>query len=63
MPSYLYEEYDAYFRESDEWVRVNYFSERESLFVNKTIKSSGQQLPEAELIRVANFVNEIWNDK
>ena len=63
MAKHLYEEYDLAFRESNEWVRKLYFPERKTLFEESIPEETIQQIPEAELDRIADFIACVWNDK
>ena len=53
MPEWLAQEYDMAFTESNEWVRQNFFSERDSLFMRKKIRESVLEMSESELQREA----------
>ena len=64
MPSYLYEQYDLKFHESNEWVRKKYFSDKQTLFPKTPYpKESKLNIPNRELDRMANLIANIWNDK
>ena len=63
MPNTLYEEYDSAFQESNEWVRLNYFYDKEILFPPRIQKEAALYIPDSEVDRIAEFISEIWNDK
>lgn len=63
MQSKLYEEYDFEFRESNEWVRRNYFPAREELFSSIIPKGVNMDISESDLDKMAEMISRIWNDK
>lgn len=61
MPQQLYEEYEAEFESSNEWVRKNWFPSRPTLFRQKDYPGESEvQLPAIELDRLANLIADIW---
>lgn len=66
MPKALVHSYENAFAASDEWVRANFFPQRERLFSGAAVvDSAGEQpsLKAAELERIAAMVAEIWTAK
>ncbi len=53
MPEWLAREYDLAFTESNEWVRINFFPDRNRLFRRKAIRESVLEMSEAKLEREA----------
>jgi hypothetical protein len=51
MPEWLAQEYDMAFAESNEWVRQNFFPDRDTLFVRKKIRESVLEMSESDLQR------------
>jgi hypothetical protein len=51
MPEWLAQEYDMAFAESNEWVRQNFFPDRDTLFVRKKIRESVLEMSEGDLQR------------
>jgi len=64
MPDELIEQYRQVFKESNEWVRMNYFPHKTSIFQGEfDQKSTGFILPEEEAGRIASLIADIWISK
>jgi hypothetical protein len=63
MPKSLYEAYDQAFQESNEWVRDEYFPERQHLFSTFVPEARVLDLPEKEMEELVAFIAEIWKHK
>jgi hypothetical protein len=61
MPNRLYKKYVAAFRESNEWVRRNWFPAREILFPETEYPAETKcKIPPAELDKIAQVLAAIW---
>lgn len=57
-------DFEAYFADSNDWVRERFFPERETLFAPRRIpEDPAPMLPQAELDRIAGFLTDIWISK
>lgn len=64
MPQEMFEKYELAFKESNEWVRKNFFGEKERLFAEKKPASdSNIAISEQELNVIANMIIDIWQCK
>jgi hypothetical protein len=64
MPSSLFEKYNIYFHDSNEWVRKKYFPDKKTLFHNALCPTESKlNLQDEELNAVVNIIASIWNDK
>jgi len=63
MPAQLYKEYDSAFKDSNEWVRRNYFPDRECLFSQTIHTEISQKTSEVDLDHISDLIAHIWNDK
>ena len=64
LPKNLYDNYDIDFKQSNEWVRENWFPMRQSLFHKKDYSNETRlQITDVELDQIANMVAGIWIDK
>lgn len=64
MPADLRRQYEDEFRESNEWVRSEYFPDREVLFENNQIpRVAVSSFQSSELDQIAQMVSAIWIDK
>lgn len=63
MPHSLYEIYDSKFKESNEWVRRNYFPNKQILFSSEIPKEVCLNASDLELDRIADMISNIWKDK
>ena len=64
MPDDLYDQYDEAFAESDDWVRRNWFPERERLFKDERLRSKyDNSTPSHELDALAEIISELWVEK
>ena len=61
MNQALAKEYEDFYSESNEWVRVNYFPDHKELFPNKSVTLQNINLSEQELDMIANLIVGIWN--
>lgn len=63
-PAEIVAAYEAYFAESNEWVRARFFPEREHLFDPvRPVRDLLLPYPEADLDRMADFIADIWLKK
>ncbi len=60
MPREMFEAYDAYFADSNEWIRQNYFPEEQVLFPYKIPEASRVDISENELKNITDFITDIW---
>lgn len=63
MPASMYAAYDSEFQESNEWVRQNYFPNREILFPSTIPEEVLLSMPDSEINRVVDLITSIWHDK
>lgn len=64
MPYDLFNQYESYFHNSNEWVRKNFFPHRESLFDKEPYPTETKtKIPSEELDTIANVIGSIWNNK
>ena len=63
MPTALFKEYDLFFKESNEWVRENYFPTKKKLFNDKVPNESSSTLETKELSIIARLITKILKDK
>lgn len=64
IPRYLYKEYEIEFQESNEWVRRNFFPQRDFLFSKKVHSTETKlQIPDDKLDQFANMLADIWIEK
>lgn len=60
MEKELYQAYDTYFEESNQWIKENYFPEEPELFPYQHPQVSSTQISEAELQQITDFVADLW---
>ena len=61
MSNYLFQQYDSAFYESNEWVRRNYFPDKQTLFPQQpTPNETRVYLPADQLDSIANLIADIW---
>jgi len=64
MPKQLYHEYDIEFKESNEWVRKNWFPSRKYLFPQKEHPPESKlQIKDSDLDKIADLIASIWTEK
>jgi hypothetical protein len=63
MPSDLSQHYRKVYSESNEWVRQNWFPDRETLFEMSDLQEpTTSEIPEKQLDLIANLISDIWID-
>jgi len=60
MDKELYQAYDSYFAQSNQWIRENYFPEEEELFPYEIPQPSQCDIPEDTLMDITNLIADIW---
>jgi len=61
MPDELIEQYRQAFKESNEWVRMNFFLHHTSIFKGENDqKPTSLNIPEEEAVRIASLIADIW---
>jgi len=64
FPKELCQQYEVAFQDSNEWVRSNYFSDKDILFARKEREENEEiRICEADLVRVSKLIARIWIDK
>lgn len=59
MKSSIFEEYNAFFKESNEWVRKHFFPEEKELFPTIIPEESKLEIHEKDLESISNFIHNL----
>ncbi len=63
MPAHLYVQYEEEFRDSNEWVRQEFFPEKSTLFSDDIPEQGSAYMQENAIENISDLIADIWNAK